>query len=140
MKIEILMSVDFDHASPIEKADMYSATITTTKNDYGNGDAKSAVAAVIEKSCHFDFTQMTKLTNDGAAHTDTWTIWTYSNCTNNRNSVCFDANNLNDEMLNISFITGLDIKDINRIFSTLKEMREGYKFEYTIPDSDLEAN
>ena len=43
-------------------------------------------------------------------------------------------------MMNISFITGLNVKDIDRIFKALKKMRDEFKFRYTIPATDLEAN
>ena len=141
MKFDISIAVDLDHASPIEKADMYSATVCTTENncgEYKDGDEVSAFVNV--KKNHFDLVKMTKVTNDGATYTESWTVWNYSRDTNERNSVCFDANNLDDEMMNISFITGLNFKDIGRIFKALKKMQDEFKFHYTIPDTDLEAN
>lgn len=141
MKFDISMYVDLDHASPIEKYDTYSATICITESDcgvYKDSDEFSASVNVKEK--HFDLVEMSKITNDGAIYAQTWTVWNYNDSTHERNAISFDGTKLNDEMLNISFITGLNVKDISRIFKALKKMRDEFKFRYTIPDTDLEAN
>ena len=150
MKFDISMYASLEHASPIEKYDTYSATVRITESDFGvckdesdcevyrDSDEFSASANVKEN--HFELVKMTKITNDGAIYNETWTIDSYSRSTNERNFVSFDANNLDDEMMNISFITGLNVKDIDRIFKALKKMRDEFKFRYTIPDTDLEAN
>ena len=144
------MYVSLEHASPIEKYDTYSATVRITESYcgvckdesdcevYRDSDEFSSSANVKEN--HFELVKMTKITNDGAIYNETWTIDSYSRSTNERNFVSFDANNLDDEMMNISFITGLNVKDIDRIFKALKKMRDEFKFHYTIPDTDLEAN
>ena len=150
MKFDISMYVSLEHASPIEKYDTYSATVRITESYcgvckdesdcevYRDSDEFSSSANVKEN--HFELVKMTKITNDGAIYNETWTIDSYSRSTNERNFVSFDANNLDDEMMNISFITGLNVKDIDRIFKALKKMRDEFKFHYTIPDTDLEAN
>ena len=150
MKFDISMYVGLEHASPIEKYDTYSATVRITESDYGvcknesdcevYRESDEFSASVNVKESHFDLGKMAKITNDGAAYTETWTVDSYSRSTNERNFVSFDANNLDDEMMNISFITGLNVKDIDRIFKALKKMRDEFKFHYTIPDTDLEAN
>ena len=150
MKIDISMYVSLEHASPIEKYDTYSATVRITESDYGvcknesdcevYRESDEFSASVNVKENHFELVKMTKITNDGVICTETWTIDSYSRSTNERNFVSFDANNLDDEMMNISFITGLNVKDIDRIFKALKKMRDEFKFHYTIPDTDLEAN
>lgn len=144
------MSVNLQHANPIEKYDIYSATVCTTENDFGvykdesdcevYRDSDEFSASVNVKESHFDLGKMAKITNEGVIYTETWTVWNYNSSTNERNSISFDANNLDDEMMNISFITGLSVKDISRIFKALKKMRDEFKFRYTIPDTDLEAN
>lgn len=150
MKFDISMYVSLEHASPIEKYDTYSATVRITEIDYGvckdesdcevyrNSDEFGASVNVKEN--HFELVKMTKITNDGAIYNETWTVDSYSRSTNERNFISFDANNLDDEMMNISFITGLNVRDIDRIFKALKKMRDEFKFHYTIPDTDLEAN
>ena len=141
MKFDISMNVNLEHASPIEKYDIYNATVCTTENDcgeYKDGDECSASTNVMKS--HFDLGKMTKITNDGAICTETWTVWTYNSSTNERNSISFDGKDINIEMMNISFITGLNVKDINRIFKALKKMRDEFKFRYTISDTDLEEN
>lgn len=150
MKFDISMSVNLQHANPIEKYDIYSATVCTTENDFGvykdesdcevYRDSDEFSASVNVKESHFDLGKMAKITNEGVIYTETWTVWNYNSSTNERNSISFDANNLDDEMMNISFITGLSVKDISRIFKALKKMRDEFKFRYTIPDTDLEAN
>ena len=150
MKFDISMYVDLDHASPIEKYDTYSATVRITENDFGvcknesdcevYRDSDEFSASVNVKEKHFDLVEMSKITNDGVIYAQTWTIWNYNDSTHERNSVSFDGTKLNDEMMNISFITGLTVKNISRIFKTLKKMRNEFKFRYTIPDTDLEAN
>ena len=150
MKFDISMNVNLQHASPIEKYDIYSATVCTTENDYGvykdesdcevYRDSDEFSASVNVKENHFELVKMTKITNDGAIYNETWTVDSYVRSTNERNFVSFDANNLDDEMMNISFITGLSVKDISRIFKALKKMRDEFKFRYTISDTNLEAN
>ena len=150
MKFDIFMSVNLEHASPIEKYDIYSATVRITENDYGvyknesdcevYRESDEFSASVNVKENHFELVKMTKITNDGAIYNETWTIDSYSRSTNERNFISFDANNLDDEMMNISFITGLNVRDIDRIFKALKKMRDEFKFRYTISDTDLEAN
>ena len=144
------MSVNLEHASPIEKYDTYSATVRITESDYGvcknesdcevYRESDEFSASVNVKESHFDLGKMAKITNDGVICTETWTVDSYARSTNERNFISFDANNLDDEMMNISFITGLNIRDIDRIFKALKKMRDEFKFRYTIPDTDLEAN
>ena len=144
------MYVGLEHASPIEKYDTYSATVRITESDYGvckdesdcevYRDSDEFSASVNVKENHFELVKMTKITNDGAICTETWTVDSYARSTNERNFISFDANNLDDEMMNISFITGLNVRDIDRIFKALKKMRDEFKFHYTIPDTDLEAN
>ena len=144
------MYVSFEHASPIEKYDTYSATVRITESDYGvcknesdcevYRESDEFSASVNVKENHFELVKMTKITNDGAIYNETWTVDSYSRSTNERNFISFDANNLDDEMMNISFITGLNVKDIDRIFKALKKMRDEFKFHYTILDTDLEAN
>ena len=144
------MYVSFEHASPIEKYDTYSATVRITESEYGvcknesdcevYRESDEFSASVNVKENHFELVKMTKITNDGVICTETWTVDSYARSTNERNFISFDANNLDDEMMNISFITGLSVKDINRIFKALKKMRDEFKFRYTIPDTDLEAN
>ena len=144
------MYVGLEHASPIEKYDIYSATVRITESDYGvyknesdcevYRDSDEFSASVNVKENHFELVKMTKITNDGAIYNETWTVDSYSRSTNERNFISFDANNLDDEMMNISFITGLNVKDIDRIFKALKKMRDEFKFHYTIPDTDFEAN
>ena len=150
MKFDISMSVNLEHASPIEKYDIYSATVRITESDYGvckdesdcevYRDSDEFSASVNVKENHFELVKMTKITNDGVICTETWTVDSYDRSTNERNCISFDANNLDDEMMNISFITGLSVKDISRIFKALKKMRDEFKFRYTIPDTDLETN
>ena len=150
MKIDISMYVSLEHASPIEKYDTYSATVRITESDYGvckdesdcevYRESDEFSASVNVKESHFDLGKMVKITNDGVIYNETWTVDSYARSTNERNFVSFDANNLDDEMMNISFITGLNVKDIDRIFKALKKMRDEFKFHYTIPDTDLEAN
>ena len=150
MKFDISMYVGLEHASPIEKYDTYSATVRITESYCGvckdesdcevYRDSDEFSASVNVKENHFELVKMTKITNDGAIYNETWTVDSYSRSTNERNFVSFDANNLDDEMMNISFITGLNVKDIDRIFKALKKMRDEFKFHYTIPDTDLEAN
>ena len=150
MKFDISMSVNLEHASPIEKYDIYSATVRITESDYGvyknesdcevYRESDEFSASVNVKESHFDLGKMAKITNDGAAYTETWTVWNYNSSTNERNSISFDGKDINIEMMNISFITGLNVKDINRIFKALKKMRDEFKFRYTISDTDLEEN
>ena len=150
MKFDIFMSVNLEHASPIEKYDTYSATVRITESDFGvckdesdcevYRDRDEFSASVNVKENLFELVKMTKITNDGAIYNETWTVDSYVRSTNERNFVSFDANNLDDEMMNISFITGLSVKDINRIFKALKKMRDEFKFRYTISDTDLETN
>ena len=150
MKFDISMYVSLEHASPIEKYDTYSATVRITESYCGvckdesdcevYSDSDEFSASVNVKENHFELVKMTKITNDGAIYNETWTVDSYSRSTNERNFISFDANNLDDEMMNISFITGLNVKDIDRIFKALKKMRDEFKFHYTIPDTDLEAN
>ena len=141
MKFDISMYVGLEHASPIEKYDTYSATVRITESDFGvYRDSDEFSASVNVKENHFELVKMTKITNDGAIYNETWTVDSYSRSTNERNFISFDANNLDDEMMNISFITGLNVRDIDRIFKALKKMRDEFKFHYTIPDTDLEAN
>lgn len=144
------MYVGLEHASPIEKYDTYSATVRITESYCGvckdesdcevYRESDEFSASVNVKENHFELVKMTKITNDGAIYNETWTVDSYSRSTNERNFISFDANNLDDEMMNISFITGLNVKDIDRIFKALKKMRDEFKFHYTIPDTDLEAN
>ena len=144
------MYVSLQHKSPIEKYDTYSATVRVTESDFGvckdesdcevYRDSDEFSASVNVKENHFELVKMTKITNDGAIYNETWTVDSYSRSTNKRNFVSFDANNLDDEMMNIFFITSLSVKDISRIFKALKKMRDEFKFRYTIPDTDLEAN
>ena len=150
MKFDISMYVCLNHVSPIEKYDTYSATVRITESDFGvckdesdckvYRDSDEFSASVNIKENHFELVKMTKITNNGAIYNETWTIDGYPRSTNKRSFISFDANNLDDEMMNISFITGLSVKDINRIFKALKKMRDEFKFHYTIPDTDLEAN
>ena len=150
MKFDIFMSVNLEHASPIEKYDTYSATVRITENDFGvcknesdcevYRDSDEFSASVNVKENHFELVKMTKITNDGVICTETWTVDSYDRSTNERNFIYFDANNLDDEMMIISFITGLKVKDIVIIKKKKKKMRDEFKFHYTIPDTDLEAN
>ena len=144
------MYVGLEHASPIEKYDMFSATVRITESYCGvckdesdcevYRDSDEFSASVNVMKIHFDLVTMSKITNDGTIYTETWTVDSYAKSTNERNFISFDANNLDDEMMNISFITGLNVRDIDRIFKALKKMRDEFKFHYTIPDTDLEAN